>query len=365
MARIRRQRGTKQVYFVTMRTQRGLPFNCSEVMNTMLLSKLARAQAVHPVVLGDVVFMGNHVHFTMEVVDPRDMVRFIRHFKTESALAINEMMGLSDCKCSVWEEGYHTYMLPCLGSYMACLVYLHSNPIKANLVRKAKEYPGISTFKELERAEGRFSVEVPRFRRGVFTKMSKQMSSEDYGMYYSVMLGRTNIKENQSVSFNPERIYRRVLENERTAIESVGSGKDKEKLSSREELSYEEFSQLVVKYVRRRERIHERIRRMFNRGVVGAEELRTRSIYTEYEGKRRRSRRKKVRFILSRCARVRVWAIEREKSLNEMYDEVKEKKKGGDKEVMYPYGYFEPGGEMKIYLVPDYYWKWVDTADPG
>ena len=362
MSRTRRLRVHGQVYFLTMRVQRGLPFNCSEVMNKMILSKIARAQAVHPVVIGDLVVMGNHLHMMIEVKDPEQMVRFIRHFKTESALAINEMMGRSDSRCSVWEEGYHTYMLPCLGSYMACLVYLHSNPIKANLVDKAVEYPGISTFNELLRGEMKYSEEVPRFKRGVYKKMEKEMSMKNYGNYYSKVLSTVGRKDYQSVEFNPARIYRSVLENERKAIQSVGSRRDRVKLMRREELSYKEFSEVVVQYVMEREESYERVR--WKRGVlvVGVRELMCRSIYSEYEGKKRRKRGKVVRFILSRSARVRVWVIMRAKNLNELYDEVKEKRKRGDKEVMYPYGYFEPGGAMKVYLVPDCFWDWSDSS---
>ena len=71
----------------------GLPLPPNVVVIEMLKSTLAKAQRLYPVVIGDMLFMSNHLHLLLKVIDPTVVDQFFRYFKTESALAINKMLG--------------------------------------------------------------------------------------------------------------------------------------------------------------------------------------------------------------------------------------------------------------------------------
>lgn len=135
------------VVFLTTRTEEGLPFVATKYMETILWGILARAQELHPVVVVGFVFMSNHLHLLAVVKEPDDMVGFMDRVKTESAHAVNHLLGRR--RRTVWQAGFDAQTVLTLEDAVDKLVYLYTNPQSAHLVDSIDEYPGLSSWQML------------------------------------------------------------------------------------------------------------------------------------------------------------------------------------------------------------------------
>jgi REP element-mobilizing transposase RayT len=132
------------VYFITTRIASGLPLVAAGLVKEIVKSILARAARLYPVKISDLLVMGNHIHFIAVVENAQTIDRFMRYFKTESAQAINRLLGRA--KGVVWEEGYDSPIILDLAALIQKLVYIYTNPQRANLVDNIDEYPNLSTW---------------------------------------------------------------------------------------------------------------------------------------------------------------------------------------------------------------------------
>jgi len=135
----------RTVLFVTSRTEEGLPFVCTPEMKIILLGILARAQALYHVRVVAIKFMANHFHMILIVDNPEDIPAFIDRVKTESAHAVNLLLGRR--KKTVWVDGYDSAVLLTPEDVIEKLAYIYTNPQKASLVDTIEDYPGVSTWK--------------------------------------------------------------------------------------------------------------------------------------------------------------------------------------------------------------------------
>ena len=92
------------VILVTTRTEDGLPFPPQEHIKTILEGILATATSRYDLDLCHYVWMSNHFHMLMVVRNPEEVPACLRYIKTESAYAINKILGRK--KKTIWEEGY-------------------------------------------------------------------------------------------------------------------------------------------------------------------------------------------------------------------------------------------------------------------
>lgn len=132
------------VYFVTTRIASGLPLIPAPFMQEILLGILARAQALSPISISDLVVMGNHLHLIAVTKNTTSLDIFMRFLKTESAHAINRLLG--KVKGTVWEEGYDSPAVLDLPALQDKLVYIYTNPQRANLVDTISQYPNFSSW---------------------------------------------------------------------------------------------------------------------------------------------------------------------------------------------------------------------------
>ena len=132
------------VYFVTTRIASGLPLIPAPFMQEILLGILARAVAFYPVTISDLIVMGNHLHLIAVTNNSTSLNLFMRFLKTESAHAINRLLG--KVKGSVWEEGYDSPIILDLEALQDRLLYIYTNPQRANLVDTIDQYPNISSW---------------------------------------------------------------------------------------------------------------------------------------------------------------------------------------------------------------------------
>ena len=91
------------------------------------------------------IFMGNHFHMILRVINPEHVQAFFRYIKSESAHAINRLLGRR--KRTVWVDRYDSPIILDADKLRQMVIYLYLNPVKANLVDSIDEYPGVSSWK--------------------------------------------------------------------------------------------------------------------------------------------------------------------------------------------------------------------------
>jgi REP element-mobilizing transposase RayT len=134
----------KTLVFVSTRIEEGLPLVCAEFMCRILWGILARAQTMHPVKVVAFEFMNNHFHMLLLVENPSDVVAFVDRVKTESAHAINHLLGRR--KKTIWEDSYDSPTILTPEDAVQKLVYTYTNAQEAELIETAEEYPGLSSW---------------------------------------------------------------------------------------------------------------------------------------------------------------------------------------------------------------------------
>ena len=128
----------------TSRTEEGLPFVASLVMNMIIWGILAKARSMYQIKICHAVFMANHFHMMLVVDNPEHVSEFLRYVKSETAHAVNRLLGRR--RKTVWLEGSDTPILLTADDVMRYIAYIYLNPVKANLVERIEDYPGISTW---------------------------------------------------------------------------------------------------------------------------------------------------------------------------------------------------------------------------
>jgi len=132
------------VYFITSRTEEGLPFVPLRFMNILLWSALARAIRLYPVQLIAVTMEANHIHMVIRVIDPKAASQFVGYFKSESAHHLNRLLGRQGR--SVWAERFDNPILLDFQKALDVFSYVMLNPVKDGLVDSISEYPGVSSY---------------------------------------------------------------------------------------------------------------------------------------------------------------------------------------------------------------------------
>jgi REP-associated tyrosine transposase len=86
--------------------------------------------------------MPDHAHLVVEgLTDAADMQRFVKIGKQRVVYSLREEHGVR----SVWQEGYHDWVLRSDESTEDVIRYVLDNPVRARLVEKPEDYPFSAT----------------------------------------------------------------------------------------------------------------------------------------------------------------------------------------------------------------------------
>ena len=146
---------------VCFRTEEGLPLPAKPYVKVILESILARAHTLYPVTICHCLVMANHLHMLIVVDDPACVPAFIGYLKGESAHAINRLRGRK--KRTVWSDGFDSPIILDAENAIKAIVYIYSNPQRADLVESIEKYPHFSTWEAfLAGGEERTVLRIPR-----------------------------------------------------------------------------------------------------------------------------------------------------------------------------------------------------------
>jgi REP element-mobilizing transposase RayT len=205
--------------FITTSVEEGLLLPVTAAMHTILRSILARAQTLHPVRICHFLVEATHVHMLAIVDNPDDIKGFMERFKTESAHAINSLLGRK--KRTVWCEGYDSPVLLTAEDVIRKLVYLYTNPAKDNLTSSISDYPGLSSW--IMWRDGKHSFEAPQLRRRDVTlsgtlrydAVSPEGTSHTFTIYPDAWMECFGIPESERDGIN-RTILQKIGETERS-----------------------------------------------------------------------------------------------------------------------------------------------------
>lgn len=321
------------VYFFTMSVEEGFMFPPNPLVREIVLKSAAQAQALHPLEIGDVLVESTHIHMIVQVLDPSDAADFVERFKTESAHAINRLLGRK--KRTLWCEGYDSPLIPDLATLISKIAYIYENPSKDGLTDKIEEYPGFNTFHLRKAAsEGRRDL----------------LSPVEYRTYFIPRPAFTPLPDSATLTEKDYRNYRRTLvrRKKRTAL-VVSPNSILKRFGIESEAELRQVNKQIIEEVRWREEKHRTRRTKEVRAVVGSERLRNTPIGGEYVPERDGRRM----LVHSEDSEIRRVVIEWMRALIQKGKEVLARWKQGETWISYPLGLFPPTG---IRLAEPIFW---------
>ncbi len=303
----------QKTYFITFRTEEGLPLPPTPVINQILKSVICKAQSQYPVKVSAFSFMANHVHLLITVIDPELVHDFIQYLKRESAHAINRLLGRR--KRTIWCCGYDSPIVLDPEKAIEQIAYIYTNPQESNLVDTIEDYPGLSSW--------------GMFITGNHTLKAKRIRRSSIGQLQS---GAITLYEYNRIAVD---LHRRALE-ENTFILTPYAWLN----SFDTDLSEQEAREQIIARVREKEKEFREARKT---PVVGAFKLRTQEMTRAHTPKKYGKRM----ICLSSYKELRIEYIGFFRSLcSDAYDVYQQVKERICNIFELPPGMFAPGGML-------------------
>jgi REP element-mobilizing transposase RayT len=309
-------------HFVTTSVEEGFMFPANPLITLIILKCIARAQQLHPVIIGDILIQATHLHIILTVIDPQDAADFMERFKAEAAHAINRLLGRK--KRTVWCEGYDSPILPDIDTVIEKIAYTHANPSNDGLEDSIEKFPGFNTF-ELRKnaAKGKLSEGV-RYHtyavpRSAFFEIPKgELSQNEY-----------------------KRIVRRITKHcTDTSFVVEPDGWMKATFGITSKKKRREINKRIVKKLRKAEQRNREVREAEGVPVVGAKSLQREAIGSPYTPKRTG----KKMYVHCVDVDLRIEYIRKCKALVAAGRACLKRWRMGDMTARYPLGLFPPTG---------------------
>ena len=312
MGRLRKIALNKTVVFITTSVEEGFMFPPNALIREIIIGALAKAQALYPLKICQGVVESTHVHLEAVVDDPNYVRGFMERFKTESAHAVNRLLGRK--KRTIWCEGYDSPVLFTPEDVVDKIAYIYENPSKDGLEDRIELYPGVSWFRY--RAQESAVLEAPLVPRSGFEKLPLGKLTESDYQALARRLGRGR-----------KRIKFRLSPNAWMQCMGITEPKD-----------MAEYHEKIDREIRLREEGHRAERVRTGRGVIGWRRLVATQIGQPYQP--------------DRCG-MRTWCICADKEKRREFiswakglvvkgREVLERWRMGDRSVPYPLGLYPP-----------------------
>ncbi len=129
---------------MTARVRKGLPFVCRITVEKIIIGIIARGQSLYPVKICAYVFMGNHYHMIL-TGQSCHISPFMNYIQGNIAQSLQRFIP-DYYEGFVWESRFKEQILITPEDVINKMAYIYLNPVRARLVEKASEYPGISSY---------------------------------------------------------------------------------------------------------------------------------------------------------------------------------------------------------------------------
>jgi len=159
MARRPRHIESGQLYEMVFRAKEGIPLPCTEYMNLLVSGTLAKTLERGGVTLCDFVSMGNHWHILFVPHCKSKLRDFCAELKSTLTRIVKRVLGLQE-SLHLWDGRSTTMQVLDIDKAKERIVYLYSNPAKANLVSSITRYPGVSSWAAYSRATPTLNARV-------------------------------------------------------------------------------------------------------------------------------------------------------------------------------------------------------------
>ena len=308
------------IHFVSISVEEGFMFPPNPLIEELLKKCIAQAQQLHPIHICALLVESTHIHLLIRVIDPQDAVNFFGRFKTESAHAVNRLLGRK--KRTVWCEGYDSPLVDDIETIKDKIAYIYENPSKDGLVDQVDHFPGLSTwhdFKNLSpRSHTKRKYETRYIARDEFKPLGgNPLKLQDYARLRRQLTYKKK-KNSYEINFN-------------AWMERFGITDPQEQHL---------VNQNIIGMVREREAVHREAREDKGRGVIGLRRFEDTTEGAPYKPDRK-GRRMLVHSLDSEFRKRQISWI---RELIRAGREVLERWRQGDFSVSYPMGLFPPTG---------------------
>lgn len=239
-------------------------FPPNPLINLLLLSCLTKAQSHHPVSVSHFNVEATHIHMLLYVSNPDDVKGFMERFKTESAHAVNRLLGRR--KRTIWCEGYDSPVVLDLAAAVRRVVYIYENPAKDFLVDSIDLYPGLSSWKH--------------FRAGV-TKFKSYLIPRNYIRALPVGPVPQQLYKNEARLLKHDKLEATFRIEPNAWMKAFGITEKQEQ---------EQINELIVSLLKEREQQYREERAKEGRSVIGAHRLALQKPGTPYTPDRKGKR---------------------------------------------------------------------------
>lgn len=301
------------VLFVTFSLETGLFLLANSLLKTIIGSALARAQELHPLTICHFLFEASHVHMIVVVDNPDDVKGFIERFKTESAHAINRLLGRK--KRTVWCDGYDSPVLLTPEDVIREIVYTYTNPAKDNLEDSIRRYPGLSSWEMF--TKGRPEQQWAWIHRSDVPCIKRKF----------VSLQKFNALAGQLISKAKERHSFRIEPDAWMECFGICAQEDQDELNAE-----------ILKRIKDTEKYYRQKRLKSRKQVIGRERLLKEQLKPNYEPQREGCRM----WCICEDKQLRISFITRIKELIAEAVEVYKRWKLGDYSQAFPLGLYPP-----------------------
>jgi len=136
MSRLRRIERVGRYFFITSNLLRATAPLAPEE-RTLCLERLQKCRARFSFALFAYVVMPDHVHLLLSTFASH-LPAIMMDWKSRVAVAIGKLRGR---KGPIWQPRYYDYILRRAGDLSSRLLYIHENPVNANLAAQPEDWP--------------------------------------------------------------------------------------------------------------------------------------------------------------------------------------------------------------------------------
>ena len=154
---------------ICFRLEDSLYFTSTPYMKEIFISCLATAQTMYKLQICHFVLMANHLHMLVVVEDTTSVSNVVGYLKKETAHAINRLLGRK--RHTVWNADYDSPTILDYDTAISRIVYLYTNPQKANLVDKIEHYPNCNSWEAFQ--NNGCVINTKRIPRDAYTKLPR------------------------------------------------------------------------------------------------------------------------------------------------------------------------------------------------